>query len=72
MEEEESKLPESTAMMVTEEEAENPAEEFDIKELEQLDEILGKSASGQVKMLDFERQMFLDCVYNDGLVICGK
>lgn len=72
MEEEKSEPPETTAMATEEGDAENPAEELDIKELMQLDEILGKSASGQVKMLDFERQMFLDCVYNDGLVICGK
>lgn len=49
-----------------------PDEDDDLREIIQIDEILGSSSSGQVKMLDFERQMFLDCVYNDGLVICGK
>lgn len=45
-------------------------EEVNLNEIEQLDEILG--SSDKIKMLDFERQMFLDCVYSDGLVICGK
>jgi hypothetical protein len=47
-------------------------DDIDMKEIEivQLDEIL--SSPGEAKMLDYERQMFLDCVYNDGLVICGK
>lgn len=47
-------------------------DDFDINEIAQLDEILGASNAANVKLLDFERQMFLDCVYNDGLVICGK
>lgn len=51
---------------------EDDEEELNINEVIQLDEILGSSASNKVKMLEFERQMFLDCVYNDGLVICGK
>lgn len=46
-------------------------DEVNMNEIKQLDEILG-SSSEKAKMLDFERQMFLDCVYNDGLVICGK
>lgn len=56
-----------------EDEAANVEDEGDIdmKEVIEIDEILS-SSGGQVKMLDFERQMFLDCVYNDGLVICGK
>lgn len=62
----------SGAAAMEAEEAENPEDDVDIKELMQLDEILGNSATGKIKMLDFERQMFLDCVYNDGLVICGK
>lgn len=47
-------------------------DEIDMREIEQLDAILGNSPSEKVKMLEFERQMFLDCCYNDGLVICGK
>lgn len=47
-------------------------EDFNINEIVQLDEILGNNSAEKVKMLDYERQMFLDCVYNDGLVICGK
>ncbi|CAO1410792.1 unnamed protein product [Diamesa serratosioi] len=38
-------------------------------DLDQVDELLDKSDS---KLLDFERQMFLDLIYNDALVICGK
>ncbi|CAO1415638.1 unnamed protein product [Diamesa tonsa] len=38
-------------------------------DLIQVDELLDKSDS---KLLDFERQMFLDLIYNDALVICGK
>lgn len=53
------------------EEAEMNEDDIDLKEVIQLDEILS-SSGGSVKMLDYERQMFLDCVYNDGLVICGK
>lgn len=45
-------------------------DDLNINEIEQLDEILGSSGKG--KLLEYERQMFLDCVYNDGLVICGK
>lgn len=47
-------------------------DEIDMREIEQIDEILGNSPSDKVKMLEFERQMFLDCCYNDGLTICGK
>lgn len=71
MSEKQSNSPE-TSKAVNIDEAEDLEDDIDIKELVQLDEILGNSASGKVEMLDFERQMFLDCVYNDGLVICGK
>lgn len=54
------------------EKVEIPDDDIDITEINQIDEILRKSEAENVKMLDFERQMFLDCVYNDGLVICGK
>lgn len=47
-------------------------ENINFHEVIQLEEILANSGSNDVKMLDFERQMFMDCVYNDGLVICGK
>lgn len=47
-------------------------EEMDMREIDQISEILGPSPSEKVKMQEFERQMFLDCCYNDGLVICGK
>lgn len=41
----------------------------DMHDLIQVDDLLDKSDS---KLLDFERQMFLDLIYNDALVICGK
>ena len=41
----------------------------DMHDLIQVDELLDKSDS---KLLDYERQMFLDLIYNDALVICGK
>lgn len=41
----------------------------DMNDLMQVDELLDKSDN---KLLDFERQMFLDLIYNDALVICGK
>ena len=70
MEETETNITEAVNI---EDEATNVEDEGDIdmKEVIEIDEILS-STGGQVKMLDFERQMFLDCVYNDGLVICGK
>lgn len=46
-------------------------EDENFNEILQLDEMIG-NASGSVKMLDYEKQMFLDCAYSDGLVICGK
>lgn len=42
--------------------------DVNIDEIMKIDEIL----TGSGKMLDFEKQMFLDCVYNDALTICGK
>lgn len=54
------------------EKSEENDEDFNINEIVQLDEILGSNNAEKIKMLDYERQMFLDCVYNDGLVICGK
>lgn len=53
-------------------ELEEVEDDTNINEIIQLDEILGSSGAEKTKMLDFERQMFMDCVYNDGLVICGK
>lgn len=47
-------------------------EEIDMREIDRIDEILGNSPSETAKMLEFERQMFIDCCYNDGLVVCGK
>lgn len=58
--------------LVATEDVETVEEEMNLNEIIQLEEILGNSGENKVKMLDFERQMFMDCVYNDGLVICGK
>lgn len=52
----------------TVEDEENPDDDVNIEEIMRIDEIL----AGSAKMLDFEKQMFLDCVYNDALTICGK
>lgn len=43
-----------------------------MSELDHIDKILEKDSSSELKFLEFERQMFLDCIYNDGLVICAK
>lgn len=43
-------------------------DDINVDEIMKIDEILG----GKVKMLDFEKQMFMDCIYNDALTICGK
>lgn len=50
----------------------DPDDDINLNEVIQLDEILGSGGAEKIKMLDYERQMFLDCVYNDGLVICGR
>lgn len=47
-------------------------EDVDMAELDQIDKMLEKDSSNELKFLEFERQMFLDCIYNDGLVICAK
>jgi hypothetical protein len=46
-------------------------DDVDLSEINKLEEILSNAGS-QIQMLEFERQMFLDCVYNDALVICAK
>ena len=70
MEEKQENTPQDIAKDAETDEVEE--EILNFHEVIQLEEILGNSGSNEVKMLDFERQMFLDCVYNDGLVICGK
>lgn len=46
--------------------------DVDMSEFDQIDKILEKDSSDELNFTEFERQMFLDCVYNDGLVICAK
>lgn len=45
---------------------------IDLSEINQLEEILANAGTEKVQMLEFERQMFMDMVYNDSLVICAK
>lgn len=45
---------------------------IDLTEINQLEEILANAGSEKVQMLEYERQMFMDMVYNDSLVICAK
>lgn len=45
---------------------------IDLSEINQLEEILSNAGSEKVRMLEFERQMFMDSVYNDSLTICAK
>lgn len=47
-------------------------EDVIMAELDHIEKILEKDSSDELKFLEFERQMFLDCIYNDGLVICAK
>lgn len=70
MDENFEKTPEEAADDVVE--LDEDEDDLNINEIMHLDEILGKSSAEKVKLLDYERQMFQDCVYNDGLVICGK
>lgn len=54
---------------------ENPQDiddDIDLTEINQLEAILSNAGSEKVRMLEFERQMFIDTVSNDSLVICGK
>lgn len=46
-------------------------DEVNVDEIMKIDEIL-QSTAGKVRMLEYEKEMFLDCVYNDCLMICGK
>lgn len=47
-------------------------DDIDMSEFDRIDKILEKDESEILKLLDFEKQIFLDCVYNDGLVVCAK
>jgi hypothetical protein len=54
------------------EETEENEELVDLSNFEHIEKILENDSSTKLKFLDFERQMFLDSIYNDGLVICAK
>lgn len=54
----------------TENDIEDLDDNIDLSEVNRLEEIL--SNAGNVKMLEYERQMFMDGVYNDSLSICAK
>lgn len=47
-------------------------DDIDMSELDRIEKIIEKDASEELRLISFEKQMFLDCVYNDGLVICAK
>lgn len=51
---------------------EDEGDDVDMSEFDRIDKILEKDESESLRFLDFEKQIFLDCVYNDGLVICAK
>jgi hypothetical protein len=51
---------------------EEDEDDMDTSEFDRIDKMLEKDESNSLKFLDFEKQTFLDCVYNDGLVICAK
>lgn len=51
---------------------ENIEESIDLSEIENAENFLESVSDENLKFLEFERQMFLDCIYNDGLVICSK
>jgi len=70
MEAKDSETP--TVEVISSEETIAADDDIDISDIAQADAILEKSALSSVKMLEFEKQMFMDCVYSDGLVICGK
>lgn len=56
----------------TKEDTEDIEELVDMSNFEHIEKILENDSSTNLKFLEFERQMFLDSIYNDGLVICAK
>jgi hypothetical protein len=44
----------------------------DLAEIDNAEILLKRDQSENLKFLEFERQMFLDCIYNDALTICAK
>lgn len=64
---------EDLASAADSESAEIIDDDDNISDLIGIEEILARSsASDTEKLLEFEMQMFLDMIYNDGLVICAK
>jgi hypothetical protein len=55
-----------------EKKTEDDGEDIDLEEINRIEKILENDASEELKCLDFERQMFIDCAFNDGLMICAK
>ena len=45
---------------------------MDMSNFDQIEKVLENDISTKLKFLDYEKQMFLDIIYNDGLVICAK
>lgn len=57
---------------LTSESKETNVADEDMSHLDYIDKLLVKDSSEKLQFLEFERQMFLDAVYNDALVICAK
>lgn len=53
-------------------EVKDDEESLNLSNLDNIERILEEDAENKLKFLEFERQMFLDSVFNDGLVICAK
>lgn len=50
----------------------NNEEDPNLSDLDKVEKVLEVESQSKLRFLDFEKQMFLDCVFNDGLVICAK
>ena len=60
---------------IVEDMKEGPQEDeelMDMSNFDQIEKVLENDISTKLKFLDYEKQMFLDIIYNDGLVICAK
>lgn len=40
-----------------------------LTEIQRIDKILDEKVSKKISMLNFERQIFIDCVYSDGTMV---
>ncbi|KAG5680775.1 hypothetical protein PVAND_010262 [Polypedilum vanderplanki] len=65
-------IEEDSKVETNEQKEKNIEDDINVEEINFMEKILEKDASDELKCLDFERQMFLDCVFSDGLMICAK